>query len=267
MRVHLVQLDIAWEDKPANHERVRALLDDAAPGAGDLIVLPEMFDTGFSLNVDATNDSDHASFSFVEKLAMDLRCCVQGAQTIRRNDGKGLNRALCIDPTGRVIAEYDKVHPFSYGRESERFVGGGNITTYRWAGPDGRSLRVCPLVCYDLRFPELFRAGIDAGAEAFAIGANWPSPRQSHWRSLLIARAIENQAWVFGVNRCGDDPHLGYRGGSIVVDPKGRAAGEAGDREEVLSVEVDPEAPRRWRDEFPALHDRRPDVYRRLPAG
>lgn len=153
-----------------------------------------------------------------------------------------------------MLCEYAKIHPFSYGREGESYTGGDAVGVYDWVSGQ-ESLRVCPAVCYDLRFPELFRAGVRLGAEAFVIGANWPAARQHHWRTLLLARAIENQAVVLGVNRCGNDPHLAYAGGSIAVSPKGEVLGEMDDRPGVLTVEVDPGAVRAWRREFPALGD------------
>jgi predicted amidohydrolase len=119
------------------------------------------------------------------------------------------------------------------------------------------SLTICPAVCYDLRFPELFRRGLQQGAEMFVLGANWPSARQHHWRTLLIARAIENQAFVIGVNRCGSDPHLDYSGGSMALGPKGEILAELGDEERIESVEIDPEKLRSWRGEFPAWRDAR----------
>jgi predicted amidohydrolase len=137
--------------------------------------------------------------------------------------------------------------------------------TYAWTqaggdpvtGTGARALTVCPAVCYDLRFPELFRRGLLAGAGAFAIGANWPAARAAHWRALLVARAIENQAFVLGVNRTGSDPHLVYAGGSIALGPKGEVLGELGATPGVLTVEIDPLAVREWRDTFPAWKDAR----------
>jgi omega-amidase len=116
---------------------------------------------------------------------------------------------------------------------------------------------VCPAVCYDLRFPELFRIGLSKGAEAFAIGANWPEARQAHWRTLLIARAIENQAFVLGVNRTGSDPALRYAGGTIAVGPRGEVLGELEAEEGVLSTGVDVSEMRKWREVFPAWRDGR----------
>jgi len=262
MRAHLVQLDIAWEDHGANFREVDRLLTHAGVGAGDLVVLPEMFSTGFSLNTAVTADRDGTVLEYLRGLATDLGAWVQGGRTVHECDcTHATNEAPVIDPSGRVVLSYRKIHPFSYGREAERFVGGSKVMTYWWGeGADaaaGNGLAVCPAICYDLRFPELFRRGLDMGAECYAVGACWPKARQHHWRSLLVARAIENQAIVLGVNRTGRDPTLEYAGGSIAVGASGEVLGELGDDQTVLSVEVDVEAMRAWRAKFPAWKDRK----------
>lgn len=251
VRAHLVQLDIRWEDRDANFARVDELLADAGTNPGDLVVLPELFDSGFSLNTAATHDNEGRTARYLADLAKRLGVFIQGGRTvIPEGSGRALNMMSVYGPAGLTLAEYAKIHPFSFGREPEAFTGGDEVVTYRWGG-----LICCPAVCYDLRFPELFRTGMKRGAEAFVLGANWPAARQNHWRMLLLARAIENQAFVLGVNRTGDDPHLVYRGGSIAVGPRGEVLAEADDGETVLSVEIDPAAPRAWRAEFPALRD------------
>lgn len=250
MRAHLVQLDIAWEDREANFRRVDELLGPAEVGPNDLIVLPEMFDSGFSLNVERTAD-DGATLEYLAALARRTGAWVQGGRTVLgRGDAKATNRAPILDPGGNLAREYSKIHPFSFGREGERFVGGSEILTYSWG-----ELIVAPTICYDLRFPELFRKAVLAGAECFALGANWPDARQHHWRALAIARAIENLAYVLAVNRTGSDPHLRYAGGAIAVDPRGEIVGELGSEEAVLTVSVDPDRVRRWREAFRALDD------------
>jgi predicted amidohydrolase len=261
MRAHLVQFDIAWEDKPQNYARVRRLIADAAKTGGlrpgDLAVLPEMFDTGFSFTLERTADGSGATLAFLRELAAEFGITLHGGRTVVGPDGRGLNRATVAGPDGSVLVEYDKIHPFSYGRETEFFTGGSRVVTYAWQSGGGDRLTVCPAVCYDARFPELFRRGLMQGAEVFALGANWPAPRAHHWRALLIARAIENQTIVFGVNRCGNDPHLAYAGGSIAVGPKGDVLGEMGGEEGVMSVEVDVAGLREWRKVFPAWKDLR----------
>ncbi len=305
MHAHLVQFDIAWESPRENFAHVRRVLgldtaqDGVGAGAGermkvrpgDLVCLPEMFDTGFSLNPERTHDEAGATLAFLREIARELKCTVHGSRTLRAPDGRGRNMATVIGADGGVRADYAKIHPF-LGTESERFEGGADLATYPWnsgrgdvrAG-DAASIRVGVAICYDLRFPELFRAlalgrtgaalhrafralgdsgppGTPSdphagGAEMFVIGANWPLARAHHWRALLIARAIENQAYVLGINRVGRDPNLAYNGGSIAVGPKGDVLGELDDREGVLSVEIDPALVRQWRGSFPALRDAR----------
>ncbi len=257
MRAHLFQYDIAWEDPERNHSLVESLVADADVRPGDFLLLPEMFDTGFSLNIERTFDRDGSSRGFLARLAQSTGCWVQASLTIVGDDERGRNRALVFAPAGSQVAQYDKIHPFTFGREGERFTGGHDVTTFRW-GDEDRGLIVCPAICYDLRFPELFREGLSQGAEVIAIGANWPSARHEHWRLLLRARAIENQSYVLAVNRCGSDPHLSYLGGSAAIDPMGETIAEAGDESCVLSVEVDPKAVREWREQFPAWRDRSP---------
>lgn len=251
MRAHLVQFDIAWQDKPANYKKVEAMVARAEPRPGELVVLPEMFDTGFSFNLEVTADSDGGTLEFLRRLAQERRVLVHGARTVQEG-GAGQNRATVVSSEGGVLADFSKIHPFSLGREQERFPGGERVVTYPWAGA---GLTVCPGVCYDLRFPELFRRGLLMGADTFALGANWPESRAAHWRALLIARAIENQAFVLGVNRVGKDPNLAYAGGSIAVGPRGDVLGELGAEEGVLTVEIDPREVRMWREKFPAWRD------------
>jgi len=260
MRAHLIQMDIAWEDKQANYDKAERLIARAGPTPGDFILLPEMFDTGFSFNVERTADADLATLRYLTQLAQDLEVYVQGARTVLES-GRAENRATVIAPDGEILADYTKIHPFSLGKEHERFPGGREVVTYPWRtsalqGPV-QTLTVCPAICYDLRFPELFRVGLQRGADVFALGANWPQSRAHHWRSLLVARAIENQAFVLGVNRTGNDPNLVYAGGSIALNPRGEVLGELGPEEAPLSVEIDPREVRAWREKFPAWKDAR----------
>lgn len=267
MRAHLVQLDIAWEDRGANFSKTRALLAAADVRPGDLVLLPELFDVGFTLNLDAAVDAHAETRAFLSDLAREHRCLVQGGVALRApGDDLATNRMLVYDATpaspphadhtSDPIADYAKVHPFSYGKEPSAFQGGRTVVTYPWTSGNER-MTVCPIVCYDLRFPELFRAGLVEGGECFAIGANWPAARQAHWRTLAIARAIENQAFVLAVNRTGDDPHLRYEGGSIVVDPRGTVLAEADSQEIVLSADLAPRDLHEWRSTFPAWRDHR----------
>ena len=229
-----------------------------------MVLLPEMFDSGFSLNTDVTAD-DGRTVTWLGRLADDLGAVVMGGRTVGgcANGGcdKATNRATAFAPAAdggepSLLCDYAKIHPFTYGREGEKFIGGRHVETFTWEA-DGDALVVCPTICYDLRFPELYRLGLAKGAEAFTCIANFPAARQAHWRTLAIARAIENQTFMLAVNRCGKDPYLAYAGGTIAIDSKGEVIGELGDDEAVLTVELDVAGLRAWREEFPAWQDGR----------
>lgn len=260
MRFACVQFDIVWEDKAANHAIVERMLDDAQPRIepGTFVVLPEMGDTGFSMNLDGI--ADDQSLAWAIDLAKRRGIFVQHGFA-RRVDARdrsigggvpGRNVAVIISPSGAVLADYEKTHPFTFGRESEHYAGGDHISIARCG-----DAVVSPFICYDLRFAELWRLAAihEPAAEVFTIGACWPNARQHHWRSLCIARAIENQACVVACNRCGCDPQLNYGGGSLIVAPSGEILAEAADQPVVVQAEVDLDALRRWRAEFPALRD------------
>jgi predicted amidohydrolase len=158
---------------------------------------------------------------------------------------------VVLDPTGALAAVYRKVHLFGFnGGETTVMSGGEEVALVDSPlGPTGLA------TCYDLRFPELFRALTDGGASAFLLTSGWPTPRIEHWDILTRARAIENQAWFVACNEVGAQPGIQLGGHSVVVDPKGEVVGQAGTDEEVLLVDVDPEASVRWRAEFPVLAD------------
>ena len=255
MKAHLIQLDILWEDKPGNRAKVASLIERADPAPSDLVILPEMFDTGFSFHVERTADTDGQTLRFLQQQARNRSIYLHGSRTGTHN-GRAKNLTTVIDSSGNIACEYEKIHPFGLGapgeREADHFPGGSEVVCSTW-----NTLRVCPTICYDLRFPELFRKGLLAGAEMFIVPANWPAARASHYRALLIARAIENQAFVIGVNRVGKDPRLSYAGQSVVVSPTGEILGEMDDQEGVLGVEIDPALVRDWRQKFPAWRDHR----------
>jgi predicted amidohydrolase len=226
------------------------MIADARPAPGDIVLLPEMFDSGFSFALDVTADHDGATADFLHTLARDLRVTVVAGRTVVGHDRRGRNRCTVVGPSGEVLTEYDKVHLFSIGREHEAFGVGTRVTSFAWGG-----LRCAPAICYDLRFPEVFRAGLAQGAECFVVVAQWLSARAAHWPALLVARAIENQAFVLAVNRCGRDPNSAYPGLSMAVGPTGEVLAHADEREQVLSVAIDAAQVRAWREKFPAWRE------------
>jgi predicted amidohydrolase len=250
MRVAGVQLDIAWEDPRANHDKVRALVGAAALPPGSLVVLPEMFATGFSMDVSRTAQGD--SEAFLSSLAKDRGVFVCGGVVSRAPDGRGLNHSVTLDPDGRRLDRYTKIHPFSFGGETANYSAGAEVHVYK-VGP----VETASFVCYDLRFPEIFRNAVRRGAQLYTVIANWPEPREAHWLALLKARAIENQAYVIGVNRCGRDPKLAYSGRGQIVDPRGNVIADGGNAEGVFSADLDLAGLLQYRKDFPALQDMR----------
>lgn len=249
MRVHLCQLDLAWHDRPANHAAALRMLDAAKPATGDLVVLPEMFPVGFSMDVAAIADRDGVTARFVRRLAKDFAVTVIAGNVIRPDDF-GRNEALVAGPDGTLLATYHKLHPFRFAGEHNHYRGGDGVVTFDWQG-----VTVSPLICYDLRFPEVFRLATKAGAEVLVVIANWPTARVAHWLALLTARAIENQAYVVGVNRVGHDPKNAYPGRSVVIDPRGNTLLDAGDQTGCFACAIDPAVVRDYRAAFPALAD------------
>ena len=251
MKVFAVQFDIAWEDKAANFAKVRALLAATPPEPGSLVVVPEMFATGFSMNLSVTRQTpERDDEAFLSSLAREHRAYVVGGVVSPGAGGMGCNDSVTFAPDGALLARYTKIHPFSLGGEAQGHAAGAELVTFECGG-----FTVAPFVCYDLRFPEIFRAAAKRGANLFTVIALWPVRRQQHWLTLLQARAIENQAYVIGVNRVGNEPQFSYAGRSVVVDPHGIIIADAGEQERILTATLDAEAAHAWRRDFPALRD------------
>jgi omega-amidase len=253
MNVFCCQLDIVWEDKQANFAKVERLLAKAKPPAGSLVVLPEMSFTGFSMNVARIADHEPGrTEAFLKATAQRYGVYLLAGAVTRTPDGLGRNEAILTTPLGTVASRYQKLHLFSPARENSIFEPGNCVTTFEWHGG-----LVAPFICYDLRFPEAFRAAVDLGAELYVVIANWPRLRELHWLALLQARAIENQAFLVGVNRCGADPHVDYSGRSVIIAPGGAVIADAGESEGWIGAELDWETVREYRKRFPALSERR----------
>lgn len=231
MNVVAVQLDCVWEDKSRNFARVLELLAAEPPVPGSLVVLPEMFSTGFSYHFAMTcQTAAREDETFLARLADEFEVTVVGGVITRNAAGLVHNEAVAFGPDGNLLARYAKQRVFSPGGEAAVHSPGSTTVTFPWNG-----FTVAPLVCYDLRFPELFRAAVAQGADLLAVIASWPARRERHWLTLLQARAIENQAYVVGVNRVGQDPqgHLlrpqRRRGPARHHHRRRRPAGDAGD--------------------------------------
>ena len=252
MNLLAVQPDIVWEDKQANFEKVRHLLTQAAPERNSLVILPEMFAIGFSMNAGAIAESAGGpTEQFLAATAKGFGVCLLAGAAILGKDGRARNKALVFSPAGELLSFYAKMRPFTPGGEAEHYTAGEHATTFRW-GDCG----VSPFICYDLRFPELFRQAAGAHRpELFTVIASWPEKRILHWVRLLQARAIENQAYVVGVNRVGNDPFYRYTGRSMIVDFNGGIIADAGESEGWCQARLDLAALRKYRQGLPFLSD------------
>ncbi len=252
MNVLLCQTNIVWEDQEANFSRVTDLVDRQKVTDGSLVILPEMFSTGFSMHVDKVAEEVPSKVEvFLGELAKKHDSAVIGGLVSRIDGGeKGRNELLALNAEGVQLSRYQKIRTFRYTNEFDHYQRGSEVMTFEWGG-----FKICPLICYDLRFPELFRRGAALGAQVFVVIASWPAVRVDHWLTLLRARAIENQAYVIGVNRCGEDPNWEYPGASVVIDPHGKVIADAGKDEGVVSAELSVNVVEDWRSEFPALID------------
>lgn len=243
MKISLVQLDMCWEDKKATKERIEKLLG-SFKGGTDLLIFPEMTLTGFSMNT-AETLSDEADREFFASVARSFSCAVTyGAVE------NGFNCQITLDKNGERIASYKKIHLFSYADEDRFYSKGEKTVTFNLNG-----VRITPFVCYDLRFPYLFWDKT-ADTDIYIVNASWPSSRSLHWQTLLRARAIENQAFVIGVNRVGSDPNVDYSGDSAVYNPIGETVLECGSAEGIFSVEFDAGKTSEVRQFFPFQQDR-----------
>jgi predicted amidohydrolase len=252
MNLALIQNDIVWEDKPANFRRVLGLLERQPPAAGSLAILPEMFATGFSMNAEAVAEAyGGETEQFLAETARRFQINLMGGCAMRGKDRQCRNKALVFSPEGRLISYYAKMRPFSPGGEDQHYQAGEKQTVFSW-----QDCKVSPFICYDLRFPELFRqATRQWRPEIFCVIANFPEKRIGHWIKLLQARAIENQAFVAGVNRVGDDPSYHYNGHSLLVGPEGDIIADAGEGETVCQAKINLDGLRKYRAGLPFLDD------------
>jgi len=255
MKIALIQLNSEWEDKQANYKRAAVHIERAADTSCHAAVLPEMFSTGFSMNVNRIAEEEQGeTAAFLSAIAKKTGIHVIAGYSARSpGRSKGRNLAVVMDPAGRMAAKYDKIHPFSYLKEDQFYVPGERPVTFEIHGMPSSLF-----ICYDLRFPEIFRM-VAKKIQAVFILANWPAVREEHWVSLLKARAIENQCFVIAVNRTGQDGNgIVYSGASQIIDPLGQTVCSGNGETEFITGEVQPEKVEALRSEFPFLQDMRP---------
>ncbi|MGE9551999.1 amidohydrolase [Erwinia amylovora] len=246
LKLSVLQQPLVWMDGEANLSLFDTLIADLHDR--DLILLPEMFTTGFAMEAAKSSLPEARVIAWLHEKARATDALVGGSAAIQTDKG-AVNRFLLVEPEGKVHS-YDKRHLFRMADEHHHYLAGDSREVFSWRG-----WRILPQVCYDLRFPVFSRNNDDYDLALYV--ANWPAPRAGHWQALLLARAIENQAYIAGCNRVGSDGNNHqYSGDSQIINPQGEilAAGEP-HQPAVLNAELSLEALREYRERFPAWRD------------
>lgn len=262
MKIALGQLKIFWEDKEANLSRLKEYLEELPEV--ELLLLPEMSLTGFSMNTERTKECKKETVDQIRELAKQYHTAI-GVGWVKDLETICENHYSIVSPEGELL-DYAKLHPFSYGEESLHFVGGDRLPLCAY-----QDFQIGVQICYDLRFPEPFQI-LSKKADLIVVPANWPASRREHWDTLLRARAIENQVYIAGVNCAGNMGGQYYSGDSVLYGPDGTRVSakrksipgkEEIPEEAVFVYEIDNQS-RKYREDFPVKKDRREALYRKL---
>lgn len=259
MRIGLGQIDMGFEQKEEAMLLCQNLLAQAKEKGVDFVLFPEMTLTGFTMNPKGYGEpiTESSSISFFQKEALKNNVAIAFGLPIL-TETAAENHCIIIDRKGKIIGDYTKIHPFSYGAETEHYASGDTIISCEIDG-----VPVAPFICYDLRFPEIFQIASQKNLILTVI-ANWPMARRKHWITLLKARAIECQAFVIGVNRTGLGGGLEYVGDSMIVSPTGEVLSHMVGESGLITVDIHPEDALTYRSSFPLKADRKPALYAKL---
>lgn len=260
MNISLIQMNMRSLAPEENFARAEALIRRAAEQSPDVIVLPETWNTGFMPHGDLAaccDDDARAVRALFSSLARELNVNLVAGSVSNRRGGGIFNTALVFDRAGACIASYDKTHPFTPMGEHTVYTPGDHLVTFTLDG-----VRCALLICYEVRFPELWRTLALRGAEVFFLPAQWTILRRAHWETLTAARAIENQAFVAACNACGERDGTVYGGFSRILDPWGEILAQGGSDEELVSASLDLSRVREIRSTINVFRDRRTELYR-----
>lgn len=253
LNVAVLQMDLVWEDHDANRAQAEQMLGQVS--GADLVVLPEMFSTGFTMNPGRLPvfEIQQATLAWMQAMAAQHQTTLMGSMVADFADGYA-NTLYVVNGDG-IVASYSKRHLFRMAGEHEAYIGGRDRVIFELKG-----WRICPMVCYDLRFPVFARnkhlGGGQLDYDLLVYVANWPEPRVTHWSTLLLARAIENQAYVIGCNRVGEDENgFKFNGESAIVDHMGKRMQFLQGKTGVLQQQLDPAPMLRYREKFPVWQD------------
>ncbi|MEH7076117.1 carbon-nitrogen family hydrolase [Neobacillus drentensis] len=259
LKISCLQMDIAFGDPNNNYQSAERLIEKAQSDKPDIIVLPELWTTGYDLTrLDEIAD-DHAlqTINFLQEAAKTYQVNFVGGSVANREESGIKNTLLIINKDGKLVHQYSKLHLFKLMDEHVYLEAGNEKGIFQL-----EDNKFAGAICYDIRFPEWIRVHSAAGAEALFVVAEWPLQRLSHWRALLIARAIENQCYVIACNRSGQDPNNQFAGHSLIIDPWGEVVSEAGTSEQILSAEIDINLVKEVRRQIPIFADRKPEYYK-----
>ena len=253
MKIGLWQMNIMWEDKEKNYSCLEEQLKLVRQQQIELFLLPEMSFTGFSMNTNATKEDDYKTVKIIIDYAKKYNVAI-GFGWVKDCGEKSENHYSIVDKNGDMISDYAKIHPFSFSGEDRKFRGGNKIASFELNG-----IKFSNFICYDLRFPEIFRM-VSKTADAILLPANWPKARREHWRCLLRARAIENQVYIIAINCVGKINGISYSGDSCIINPNGDILAEISDKEGILEHNLINDV-QEFRDAFPIQKDRKENWY------
>ncbi len=257
MKIGLVQNNILWENKQFNLNSSKEYFKRAKDINIDLLLFPELSFTGFTMNINGFQELDFYTINYISSLCKTygINVGIGYIQEIKHSE-KAQNNYVIISKSGEILCNYSKIHPFAHSGEDKFYLGGNEIVSCTID-----NITLCPFICYDLRFPEIFQIA-SKSCDLITVAANWPRSRINHWVSLLKARAIENQCYVAGINRIGIGNNLVYSGNSMVVNPLGEiiAYGEDG-MDDIVVAEINRETVLAARSKFKFKDDRREDLY------
>lgn len=259
MKIACVQLDIAFGNPKENFKRVEKKIREAAIQGANLIVLPEMWNTGYDLTrlEDIADDKGVKTKEFLVKLAKELHIHIVGGSVSTKKKNSFYNTMYIVNHSGELIAEYDKAHLFKLMDEHLYLKAGDSKNIFMLD-----EVTMGGVICYDLRFPEWFRAHSLNGAKIIFVPAQWPSARIDHWKILLQARAIENQCYIVAVNRVGEDPNNQFNGNSMVIAPWGDIVWVGNEEETIGLVDINLNLVEEVRGRIPVFQDRRESLYK-----
>lgn len=259
VRICCAQISSVWENPDMTLKKAGIFVSHAAASGAVLVCFPEQFATGWDPRSGShAEDFDGRIVSSLRELAKENNIAIIGSFR-EQNDPLPKNTTIAIARNGTILAKYAKIHLFSPGHENEGFLPGSELGIFR-LGP----LTCGIAVCYDLRFPELFRLYARKGVDAIFVPAAWPAGRLKHWELFITARACENQMYVTGINTTGRTPVDVYTGGSMAADPHGTVICRANDAEQLLFCDLDPMVVKTARTSFPVAKDCREDLYHTL---